>query len=628
MTTRTPPLSAALVLLLAQAAVGCGGGGGNGSPPPPPPPGTRLEVTLRRASATGTPEAAAGVRVLRHAVDTGAFLEERATDATGLADFADIGQARTSFTVIGPARVDSGTTVHSAISFLDFPTGAVTLRLDRMLALGRPPISTFTVAPSGPTTIYPVVRLASGVAGELANVPVLPDDVQSDGKFSLVVEHDDDGRIRACGAVRDASIPAGGATLPVLVDQGTSTVMYSSNEPVTLESVRVARRGVSFDFKVGRVRWQTLDGVDTCAGELPGADRVLLVASSAPGYDQVPRGNEILDSQWGKRVRRVFTALPTTSTVTMDVADVTLSGLDPTGATVTATTQGADVAGLDVVVTRWGWEPGPADRYEWTVVSGPDRATVTLPGLPADLSSLRTVASPYTVTQERLGTDAVAGFAAAGARLLAAGGDLDALAAPGDRVVSAWRAVNVFVPAYHVLMDQTYQQALLGTVTSDIGGIDCGPICSSGAFPVGTVMTLTATPNPGARFAGWGGDCASFGLTSPIGLVLDSFKSCTALFGSLPGGPYSLSVGLPGWPGLIQSDPAGILYGWSTTGESFGQSWAQFASGTAVTLCVTPQDTFTVFDVTWTGSCSGTGNCAVVSMDANKSCGADLLPRP
>jgi photosystem II stability/assembly factor-like uncharacterized protein len=64
-----------------------------------------------------------------------------------------------------------------------------------------------------------------------------------------------------------------------------------------------------------------------------------------------------------------------------------------------------------------------------------------------------------------------------------------------------------------------------GTVTSNPAGIDCGGDCSQD-YDGNTVVTLTATPDAGALFAGWSGapDCSDGVVT------MDGNKTCTAMF--------------------------------------------------------------------------------------------------
>lgn len=64
-----------------------------------------------------------------------------------------------------------------------------------------------------------------------------------------------------------------------------------------------------------------------------------------------------------------------------------------------------------------------------------------------------------------------------------------------------------------------------GTVESNPSGITCGDVCEN-FFEEGTVVTLTATPAPGAIFTGWSGDddCADGMVT------INSDKYCTAIF--------------------------------------------------------------------------------------------------
>ncbi len=69
-----------------------------------------------------------------------------------------------------------------------------------------------------------------------------------------------------------------------------------------------------------------------------------------------------------------------------------------------------------------------------------------------------------------------------------------------------------------------------GTVTSSDGGINCGPTCVA-TYDSGTVVTLTATPDTLALFAGWSGDCSN--LIGPCTVTMTSNRSVTATFGGV-----------------------------------------------------------------------------------------------
>lgn len=69
-----------------------------------------------------------------------------------------------------------------------------------------------------------------------------------------------------------------------------------------------------------------------------------------------------------------------------------------------------------------------------------------------------------------------------------------------------------------------------GTVSSDPGGIDCGPTCSR-PFVAGSNVTLRAAPAAGWRFVEWRGGCSGSAATCSVHMDLP--KSATAAFAKL-----------------------------------------------------------------------------------------------
>ena len=66
-----------------------------------------------------------------------------------------------------------------------------------------------------------------------------------------------------------------------------------------------------------------------------------------------------------------------------------------------------------------------------------------------------------------------------------------------------------------------------GTVTSDVGGINCGLVCSA-LYAAGTAVSLTATPPAGKTFAGWSGACT--GLNPSCTITVNSTLQVKANF--------------------------------------------------------------------------------------------------
>ena len=148
----------------------------------------------------------------------------------------------------------------------------------------------------------------------------------------------------------------------------------------------------------------------------------------------------------------------------------------------------------------------------------------------------------------------------------------------------------------------------LGTVTSDVPGIDCGTDCSE-VYALGDPVTLTATPGAASGFGGWGGDCAGMG---PCALQMDGDRSVTANFHLWE---YALTVTKTG-SGTVTSFDGGIGCG--------GDCAQVYPYDSTVELVAVPGPGW-VFDA-WSGDCAGGGVCSL-TMDATRSVEA-IFVRP
>jgi hypothetical protein len=139
-------------------------------------------------------------------------------------------------------------------------------------------------------------------------------------------------------------------------------------------------------------------------------------------------------------------------------------------------------------------------------------------------------------------------------------------------------------------------------VTAGVGGgVTLDP--PGPTYPLGSVVTLTANPDPGQLFTGWGGDLAGSG--NPTNLVVDADKSVTAGFVLA----HSVAVGVMG-EGSVALDPPGGLY----------------APGAIVTLTGTPAPGFEFGG--WSGDLASTANPATLLVDTDRRVDARFVPLP
>lgn len=92
----------------------------------------------------------------------------------------------------------------------------------------------------------------------------------------------------------------------------------------------------------------------------------------------------------------------------------------------------------------------------------------------------------------------------------------------------------------------TFTLLPLATMTTVNAGTGQGTTTGAGTFFVGQTAVLTATPAVGSVFSGWSGSPGCTGTASPLNVVMDSSKTCTATYTAFTGpGPTGTIVVSP-----------------------------------------------------------------------------------
>jgi hypothetical protein len=372
---------------------------------------------------------------------------------------------------------------------------------------------------------------------------------------------------------------------------GTSTNAVSN-------SITTVACPVNFNLSVAA----TNGTVTPSSGTYPQGTSVTLTATPNAGYqfsgwsgDVVSTINPITVVMNGnKNIVANFTLLPVNYTLSVIATNGTVSpssGTYPQGTSVTLTA--TPNAGYQF--SGWSRDVVSTINPITVVMNGNKNIVANFTLLPVNYT-LSVIATNGTVTPSSgtypQGTSVtLTATPSAGYQFSGWSGDVVSTINPITVVMNS----NKNIVANFTLVPVNYTlsvTAINGTVTP-----------SSGTYPQGTSVTLTATPNAGYQFSGWSGDVVS--TTNPITVVMNSNKNIVANFTLLPVN-YTLSV--------------------TATNGTVSPSSGTYPQGTSVTLTATPNAGYQFSG--WSGDVVSTINPITVVMNGNKNIVANFILLP
>ncbi len=158
-----------------------------------------------------------------------------------------------------------------------------------------------------------------------------------------------------------------------------------------------------------------------------------------------------------------------------------------------------------------------------------------------------------------------------------------------------------------------------GTINSNSGSnnLDCQADCIS-TYYEGTTITLTATPEAGANFTGWSGDCT--GTQPETTVTMAQATTCTATFTNQP--PATLTITKEGTGSGTVTAPAGLGDG-INCGQTCSETYST-NSNVTLTAVANNDSLFTA----WSGNCTGSQPINTIRLDKDKTCTAIFSPKP
>jgi len=171
--------------------------------------------------------------------------------------------------------------------------------------------------------------------------------------------------------------------------------------------------------------------------------------------------------------------------------------------------------------------------------------------------------------------------------------------------LAGWAATTASARTFHYQITVTVSGPGKVTGNGDGGSFDCRDGSCSTMIRERTLLTLTATPDDGAQFTGWGGSCVDSHSDAECTLQISGPKDVTAGFGNPPPPApprFALTV-----------HKAGTGSGYVAGGSAIDcgpTCAAAFTQNTQVTLLAIPDDGSDF--VGWSGGgCSGSSQCTV-----------------
>ncbi|MEW6683698.1 MAG: kelch repeat-containing protein [Nitrospirota bacterium] len=568
---------------------------------------TTLAVTVLGGGPTGH-DPLPGVRVLRHDPATGALLGDLLTNASGVADFGDIGATRATISIV-TTRAQSTPPSHDIFTYVDVPAGALVADANVNNGLDRPVLAnvdaTLLNLPQGSVfaNLFAGGFTSSGalVQNGSAQFPAYPiDQFQSDLKFSLLgAAIDATGAVVGCGSLVDLD-PQTSGSAAVSIDAAVAPglIPFTASEPAIFEGLTMLRRGLVWNlFNFGGQGGPATSGT-LAVCPLQDGERFELSFRALETATSSSRGISLTSS-----------VLPEALDVTLPALSIDTLGRSTDGRTINWQISGADAGQLDVAYTELNWA-GTAAEYRWGLVAPQTATEVLLPSLPADLADRVPPATGTGLFLYLGGFDTITGFDDLVSQVSADRGDFDATFLRAAQEINVERSSR--------LLAVTVEGTGSGRVVSEPAAIDCGTVCTAN-LPGDTLITLTATPDPGSSFITWEGNVGCGSQNPCTFRLLDDVTSVTATFETIPN---RIPVADAGPDQVVEAtSPAGAsvtLDGSGSTdpdGDPLTYTWRDAAGGTIETgvspTLILPLGSHTI-TLTVTDPTGATGNDEVI----------------